>query len=91
VNPSNKGGDSNPSAARSLGEKIGLKRAKRIKSCPVSCRGLLARCFSKKASPRQAIKAQCHDCCGFDRPAITECTAFGCPLWNLRPYQQEGQ
>lgn len=71
-----------------LSEKINTKRAALLAQCPVSGRSLLARCFSKKASPRQSIKAFCHECCGYDRRAIAECTAWACPLWNLRPYQR---
>jgi hypothetical protein len=29
----------------------------------------------------------CLECVGFDRNAITECTAPACPLWNFRPFQ----
>lgn len=74
----------------SLNEKIAAKRATRLQAAPQSTQGLLARCYDKKASPRQAIKAFCHDCCGYDRAAITECAAWACPLWNLRPYQHKG-
>jgi hypothetical protein len=71
----------------SSGEKIAAKRAEKLEACPVSARSLLARCWSKKASPRQAVKAFCHECCGYDRAAITECTAWACPLFEFRPYQ----
>jgi len=43
--------------------------------------------FERQGSPRMAIKAQCLDCCGLDRTAITECLASACPLWHFRPYQ----
>jgi hypothetical protein len=72
----------------SLSKKIAAKRAGRLEQCPVSARCLLARCWSKKASPRQAIKAFCHECCGYDRAAIAECTAWTCPLYEYRPYQK---
>jgi hypothetical protein len=72
----------------SLDEKITAARARRMESCPVSARTLLARCWSKKASPRQAVKAFCHECCGYDRAAIAECAASACPLWNYRPYKK---
>ena len=51
----------NPKTA-SVSEKIADKRAERLERCPTSARSLLARCWSKKASPRQAIKAFCHEC-----------------------------
>jgi len=74
----------------SVSEAIASKRARRLERCPVSSRSLLARCYARKASPRQAIKAFCQECCGYDRAAIAECAAYACPLWNLRPYQEKG-
>ncbi len=38
------------------------KRARRLAGCPVSARTLLTRCWSKKCSPRQVLKALCHEC-----------------------------
>lgn len=71
----------------SVTEQINAKRAKRIQTAPVSARKALARSYSQKCSPRSAIKAFCLECVGFDRKAITECTAPACPLWNFRPFQ----
>ena len=48
------------------------------------------RAYAGQASPRQAIKAHCLECCWMEQSAITECTATGCPLWNYRPYQGRG-
>lgn len=56
---------------------------------PTASRKLFERVWSGKASPRASIKACCQECVGFERAAITECTAYACPLWNLRPYQKE--
>jgi len=75
----------------SLSEKIALRRAARLASAPESARGLLARCYNGTASPRQAIKSFCHDCVGFDRAAVKECTSFACSLWPYRPYQSKDQ
>ena len=50
-------------------------------------RNALARALAGKASPRQAIRAKCLECVGYDRSEVTACTAYGCPLWRLRPYQ----
>jgi len=76
-------------AVNSLSEKIAQTRARRLERCPTLYRPLLARCYSRRASPREAVKAFCQECCGYDRRAITECTAYACPLWHLRPYQIE--
>ena len=78
------------SGTASLSEKIAAKRARRIETAPESFRKLLTQAMSGKCSPRTAIKAQCAECNGFDRQAISECTAFACPLWSFRPYQRSG-
>lgn len=71
----------------SLGEKIAAKRAGRIATAPPSFRKLLTQAMSGKCSPRTAIKAHCAECQWFDRPGITNCTAYACPLWAFRPFQ----
>lgn len=71
----------------SLNKKIVAKRAGRIATAPPSFRKLLTQAMSGKCSPRTAIKAHCAECQGFDRPGITNCTAYACPLWALRPFQ----
>lgn len=63
---------------------------RRISEAPESCQGALRGAFSGSASPRQAIKAQCLACVGFDRNAIRNCTGWSCPLWAYRPYQSDG-
>lgn len=46
------------------------------------------RALRGKASPRQAIKAFCLECVGYERNEITQCTDTGCPLYRYRPYQR---
>lgn len=70
-------------------EKITLKRASRLATTPTSCQTLFKRCWAGKASPRAAIKAFCLECVGFDRAAVTTCTAWACPLWPLRPFKEK--
>ena len=74
-----------------LDEKITGKRVARINTAPESFRKLLTQAVSGKCSPRQAIKAQCAECCGFDREAISDCTCWACPLWTFRPYQKPNE
>lgn len=64
--------------------------AKRISEAPQSCQNTLARAFSGSASPRQAIKAMCLACVGYERKSIENCSGWSCPLWKHRPYQSEG-
>jgi hypothetical protein len=72
-----------------LGPSTGAeKQAKRLAAMPVSLRTLFARAYAKNCSPRAAIKAFCIECQGYDRPAVTSCTAYACPLWRFRPFQK---
>lgn len=70
-----------------LSERIAAKRAGRLATTPTSLRGHFEASWAKTASPRRAIKAQCLECVGFERKAITECTSFACSLYEYRPYQ----
>lgn len=63
---------------------------KRAAEMPVSARNGYLRAARGKASPRAAIKAFCLECVGFDRAAITGCTADCCPLFLYRPFQEVG-
>ena len=74
----------------SVNEKIVAARARRLNFVPPASRRLIVACWAKKAPPRQAIKAFCNECVGYERLAVTECTAYACPLWNLRPYVNKG-
>ncbi len=58
-----------------------------IESQPVTVRAVLAKSFAKTASPRQAIKAKCLDCCHADREEVRNCTVILCPLHAYRPFQ----
>jgi hypothetical protein len=65
------------------------KRDRQIRTAPVSCQGILRRAIRGTASKRDAIKAMCLECIGFERRAIRECTGYACPLWRYRPYQAD--
>jgi hypothetical protein len=49
---------------------------------------LFGRVYSGKCSMREAVKAHCLECMGFDIAAIRECTSSQCGLWGKRPYQK---
>lgn len=51
--------------------------------------GLFRIVYSGKSTPRQAIKAHCLECMGFEVLAIRECTSSQCGLWGKRPYQEK--
>lgn len=52
--------------------------------------GVFKSVYASTASPRQAIKAKCLECCWMDVAGIRECTGTACPLWGFRPYQKKG-
>jgi hypothetical protein len=41
-------------------------------------------------SRKAAIKAQCLECCGWERTEVQACTDTGCPLHPYRPYVAQG-
>ena len=48
--------------------------------------------FYKKAyagGRAAAVKAKCLDCVCNVRAEIKNCTAYACPLWEVRPYQSK--
>lgn len=63
---------------------------KRVAEAGQLYRVTMLKAYEGDCSPRQAIKAQCLSCVGFDRQSITHCTGYSCPLWAFRPYQKEG-
>lgn len=62
-----------------------------VAAAPSSAQNTLTRAFSGDASPRQAIKAMCLTCVGYERSAITNCTGWSCPLWAYRPFQKDAE
>ena len=66
--------------------------AKRASDIPVSHRGLYLRAVAGKCSPRQAIKAKCAECMGWEGVAeyVRNCTSPTCPLYPLRPFRPSG-
>jgi hypothetical protein len=56
---------------------------------PKLYQGGYERALSGRASPRQAIKAFCQSCVGYENVAeeIRQCTGAECPLYAYRPYR----
>jgi hypothetical protein len=63
------------------------KLSKRVAAVPPLYRAAYVKAIEGRLSPRQAIKSKCLDCTGWQREKIRQCTARGCPLWPLRPFQ----
>lgn len=60
-----------------------------VAKAPVKYRGWVIRATEGSAPPRGAIKAFCLTCTSYDRPEITNCQVYRCPLWLYRPYQDK--
>jgi hypothetical protein len=57
---------------------------------PERCRGILKRAYGGQ-SKAAGVKAFCLRCTGYSREDVKDCTAYACPLWPYRPYQQDGE
>jgi len=68
-----------------------LKRASEAErlSVPLKYALSLSRALSGEASPRQAIKAKCSECVGYEdtENRIRTCTVKKCALLAYRPYK----
>ncbi len=64
-------------------------QTKRLEDCSDMHRGLLTRVYSGNRSLRDGIDAFCVQCVGYVIDDVRNCTAIGCPLWQLRPYQAD--
>lgn len=74
-------------ASRGTSNERGATRVAR--TVPDLQKAMFLRVYSGTASLRQAIKAKCIECCGFENyfERVGQCTAYSCPLWGYRPYQ----
>jgi hypothetical protein len=61
---------------------------KRVEEAGQLYRTIMLRAYNGDCSPREAIKAQCLICVGYERQSITDCTGYSCALWQFRPYQR---
>jgi hypothetical protein len=66
------------------------KQSAKLQGVPALYRKVFIRAYSG-GSRSAAIKAFCLDCVGFQRSAITNCTAHACPLYPYRPYQSDDE
>lgn len=62
----------------------------RLKTIPSKMKGIFNKCYLKKASKTEAIKAKCYDCCCYQRDEVYNCTTEGCPLFQYRPTPKFG-
>ena len=64
-------------------------RLKTVSTLAPSKVKLFERVFRGEGSPRQAIKAMCLECLGFNADDIRNCTAPACPLFHNRPFRKK--
>lgn len=62
-----------------------------IAKAPESTKRTLEAAFNGRSSPREAIKAMCLTCQGYDRAEIRNCTGYACALWMYRPFTEKEQ
>jgi hypothetical protein len=62
-------------------------RDRRAAAVPVKFRKLYLRVLEGQASPRQAIKAMCMECIGWEAREVALCTSPACPLYLHRPFK----
>jgi hypothetical protein len=64
-----------------------------LESIPTRYRSLYLAAFRAECSPRQALKAKCQSCVGWEQAPdrIRECAVFACPIWSFRPYQKRSK
>ena len=66
---------------------IRAKATERLEQMPIPDRLGHLRCITGKASPRQAIRAQCLECVGWVRDEVSRCSSPLCSLYPYRPFQ----
>ncbi len=65
----------------------------RLNAVPDRHRRLYLSAMAGAASMRQAVKAKCIECVGFEEivPRIRDCRVYGCPLLPYRPFQEDSE
>jgi hypothetical protein len=64
------------------------KLIQRRRDIPRQYRKLYDRCITGQASPREAIKMQCLECCAWVKYEVVACNNHACSLFKYRPYQE---
>jgi hypothetical protein len=61
-----------------------------FKNTPERYKKTWLKSFFGELSPKQAIKAKCFECCGYEdlKENVGDCRSRTCPLWSLRPLQK---
>ena len=81
---------SNPNPSRELFLEQKKASETYARKVPKVRRGTYLKAARGIGSPRNAIKAQCDSCMGYEEvvPRVSECRIYSCPLWHYRPYQK---
>ena len=62
--------------------------AKKADNTTLSHRAGYLKAAAGKASPRQAIKSHCLECCGWERGEVRDCLGLACSFYACRPFQE---
>jgi len=62
--------------------------AERLRQMPSKYRATYRRAV-KGRSLRACVNAFCQECCGWQSREVADCTDLGCPLYRVRPYQDD--
>ena len=54
---------------------------------PAALQPLIDRIIAPRGNLKAAVKLNCLQCCGYARKEVSRCSAFACPLYRFRPYQ----
>jgi hypothetical protein len=65
------------------------KQAAKVAEVPVNCQAVLTKAYTREATMRQAVKAKCQECMGWEDvvASVRNCSSPTCPLLGYRPYQ----
>lgn len=63
---------------------------RKLEHCPRRYQAMLVASVVGELSPRQAIKVACLECVCWQKTLVRTCTSLACPLYPLRPYQEDG-
>jgi hypothetical protein len=63
-----------------------------LESVPVRFKAQMQATLRGDRGYAKAVKMKCCDCMGFEDTTnrVRHCTTSQCPLWQYRPYQQDG-
>lgn len=72
-----------------ISKALEARRMKLASGAKLTHKTIMDKWEEDKLSLRKSINAKCFDCSCHQIEEIRHCTAKGCPLWYVRPYQEK--